>query len=83
MSSVLDTIRIALLKKHARSLLWSIRHQESAYDCGMVLQNYISPDLRGMREKFNSIMDELAEIDPEAPKHRLNVDTGAAIKAKP
>lgn len=43
----------------------------SHYDCGIELAKYLNPDIELKRQEFNAIMDELAKLDPNAPKERL------------
>jgi len=69
--TVIDTIRLALLKKRARNLLVAIRRAEDSYSCGTTLADYISPDLHTWKKQFNETMDELAVFDPNTPKDRL------------
>jgi len=63
--------RIADLKKRARHHYLAHRDLIADYTCGTSLAGYINPNVSRHALAFNAAMDELALLDPSAPKGRL------------
>lgn len=59
------------LKISARLAYREYRAMLSHYDCGIELAKYLNPDIELKRREFNDLMDEIAKLDPNAPKERL------------
>jgi len=59
------------LKRKARKYYISYHKIFDNYSCGGNLAETITPELKGLRDKFNAALDELAKIDPDCPAKRL------------
>jgi hypothetical protein len=55
----------------AKSLYNSYHSKCDSYSCGKNLAEHISPDLTGIKTKFNKVMTELKELDPGCPDFQL------------
>lgn len=60
-----------LLKRRARKYYKEYHRIFDNYSCGGNLAEHITPELKTIRDKFNSTLDELAKIDPTCPAKRL------------
>jgi len=61
--------QIQKLKERAKG--YYLGAMDNPYDCGYSLLGNISTHNINMKTKFNEIMDQLAELDPNTPKTRL------------
>lgn len=65
------------LKKRARALYrgYNDTVDRANASCGLNLLAAISPDVYRAAREFNKVMDEIAALDPGAPKDRLSEGT--------
>lgn len=67
-----DSVRLVLLKKQARALLIQIKEHEfrTRGDCLSLARPV--PDITPVKQQFNSVLDQLATLDPEnTPRGRI------------
>lgn len=63
--------RIADLKAQARRHYAAFRHEQDGYDCGIEMLCHMNPRAAEARRLTNAALDELATLDPKAPKARI------------
>lgn len=64
-------MRKLTLKRKARKYYRAYHKALDSFDCEGNLAEYIKPELKELRDKFNSTLDELAKIDSDCPAKRL------------
>ncbi len=77
--SIQDSIRavfarqesILALKREARTHYTAAITAADDYTCGFAIAAHVSGPLRRHAERFNALMDEIAELDPQAPAFRF------------
>jgi hypothetical protein len=69
--SLFRTDPVKDLKKVARRNYEAYMYGMEDLDCGRVMAEHLRPYLTSNRLAFNAAMDQLAALDPTAPKDRL------------
>jgi hypothetical protein len=64
-------ISTKFLKNKARRTYLKYRSLLDQFSCGASLAETITPRLYALRQEFNKVMDQLAEVDPATPVTRL------------
>ena len=63
--------KIARLKNNAKRAYKRYHNELDGLSCGKHMGEFINPRMREAKLEFNSILDELAKLDPNCPKTRL------------
>lgn len=63
---MLETIRLILLRRKARSLVGQVYAIMSKYDCGNRLTLELRPDVWTIARKADKTLDEIQKIEPKA-----------------
>lgn len=69
--SIVEAVQIMHMKKQARKHYIAYCLAIERLDCGAHLAKIISTDVAASANAFNGVMDQIAKIDPTAPKTRL------------
>jgi len=68
---IIKAIKIYMLKQTARKYLLLYRELQGRYDCGnLMIDSLTGGKLSGYRKGFETAMERLKELDPEAYVYR-------------
>jgi hypothetical protein len=71
MMGMVTQIKIKLLKARLKREYTRYQSLKFRYDCGEALTKHINPEFEGVIQSLNGTLDELAKLDPTAPKIRF------------
>lgn len=68
---MLDTIRLILLRRKARSLVARVYAIMASHDCGNRMVLELRPDVWTVARKADAVLDKIKLLDPKAPINRV------------